>query len=166
MSTSIFGGLDMEKATFAAGCFWGVEAAFSQVRGVTSIAVGYLGGTLDNPTYEDVCTNETGHAEVVQVGYDSSLVSYEELLDLFWEIHDPTTLNRQGPDIGTQYRSAIFYHTPEQEKIAAASKEKLQASRKDDKPIVTEIAAASTFYKAEEYHQRYFEKHGMQSCKI
>lgn len=156
----------MEKATFAAGCFWGVEAAFSQVRGITSTEVGYMGGTLDDPTYEDVCTNETGHAEVVQVRYDPCLISYKELLDLFWKIHNPTTLNRQGPDVGTQYRSAIFYHTPEQKAIAVASKEKLQSSGKFDKPIVTEITPASTFYKAEEYHQQYLEKHGMPSCKI
>lgn len=156
----------MEKATFAAGCFWGVEAAFSQVRGITSTEVGYMGGTLDDPTYEDVCSNETGHAEVVQVRYDPCLISYEELLDLFWEFHDPTTLNRQGPNVGTQYRSAIFYHTPEQKATAAASKEKLQSSGKFDKPIVTEITPASKFYKAEEYHQQYLEKHGMPSCKI
>ena len=166
MSTAVFGGLDMEKATFAAGCFWGVEAAFRQVKGVVSTAVGYMGGTLEDPTYEDVCTDKTGHAEVVQVKYDPSQVSYEDLLNVFWEIHDPTMLNRQGPDIGTQYRSAIFYNATEQEKIATVSKEKLKASGKYDKPIVTEITYVSTFYKAEDYHQRYLEKKGLSSCKI
>ena len=146
-----------EKATFGAGCFWGVEAAFRRVEGVVSTAVGYSGGTLENPTYEDVCTGRTGHAEVVEVEYDPSRVSYEELLEVFWENHDPTTLNRQGPDVGTQYRSAIFFHTPEQEDAARASKEKVQSRFKN--PIVTEITPASRFYRAEEYHQRYFEKH-------
>lgn len=151
----------MEKATFGGGCFWGVETAFRLVKGVTSATVGYSGGSLNNPTYEDVCSGKTGHAEVVQVEYDPSKVSYEELLEVFWNIHDPTILNRQGPDIGTQYRSAIFFHTPEQESVAIASKEKLQNSGRYKRPIVTEITSASEFYRAEEYHQRYYEKHGL-----
>ncbi len=148
----------MEKATFAAGCFWGVEAEFRRVEGVKSTAVGFMGGTLPNPSYKDVCTNTTGHAEVVQLEYDPSEVSYQELLRLFWEIHDPTTRNRQGPDVGTQYRSAIFYHTPEQQRAAAASKEALERSGTLKGPITTEIAPPSEFYRAEEYHQRYKEK--------
>ncbi len=156
----------MEKATFGAGCFWGVEAAFRQVNGVVSTAVGYMGGTLKNPTYEDVCRHTTGHAEVVQAEYDPAKVSYDELLKVFWEIHDPTTLNRQGPDVGTQYRSAIFFHTPEQEAAAKASKEKLERSGQYKRPIVTEITAASEFWKAEEYHQQYLEKRGLAHCRI
>ncbi len=152
----------MEKATFAAGCFWGVEAAFRQVPGVTDAAVGYSGGTMENPTYRDVCTSATGHAEVVQVSFDPSQVSYEQLLNVFWEIHDPTTLNRQGPDVGMQYRSAIFFQSPEQEAAARASKQ--QASARFRRQIVTEITPASTFYRAEEYHQRYLEKRGAVSC--
>ena len=148
----------MEKATFAAGCFWGVEAAFREVKGVTSTSVGYSGGSLEDPTYKDVCTGETGHAEAVQVEYDPSKVSYDGLLAVFWEIHDPTTLNRQGPDVGTQYRSAIFFHDAEQEAAARASKEKLQGSGRFKGEIVTEIAPASTFHRAEEYHQQYLEK--------
>lgn len=151
----------MEKATFGGGCFWGVETTFRLVKGVTSATVGYSGGSLNDPTYEDVCSGKTGHAEVVQVEYDPSKVSYEELLEVFWNIHDPTILNRQGPDIGTQYRSAIFFHTPEQESVAIASKEKLQNSGRYKRPIVTEITSASEFYRAEEYHQRYYEKHGL-----
>ena len=146
-----------EKATFGAGCFWGVEAAFRRVEGIVSTTVGYSGGTSENPTYEDVCTGKTGHAEVVEVEYDPFRVSYEELLEMFWDNHDPTTPNRQGPDIGTQYRSAIFFHTPEQEAAARASKKKVQGRFKN--LIVTEITPASKFYRAEEYHQRYFEKH-------
>lgn len=146
----------METATFGAGCFWGIEAAFRRVPGVVSTSVGYAGGSFKNPTYKDVCSGETGHAEVVQVEYDPSKVSYEELLDVFWNIHDPTTLNRQGPDVGTHYRSAIFFHNSAQEAAARASKEKLQGSGRFRKPIVTEIAPASEFYRAEEYHQRYF----------
>jgi peptide-methionine (S)-S-oxide reductase len=157
-------GNTMEKATFGAGCFWGVEAAFRQVKGVSSTAVGYSGGNHPNPTYEEVCTDRTGHAEVVQVEYDPSQVTYEQLLEVFWANHDPTTLNRQGPDIGAQYRSAIFYHNPEQMAAAKAFKEKLQNSGKFKRPIVTEISPASTFYRAEEYHQRYFEKHGLSHC--
>jgi peptide-methionine (S)-S-oxide reductase len=154
----------MEKATFGAGCFWGVEAAFRQVPGVVDAAVGYIGGTLENPTYQDVCTDTTGHAEVVHVTFDSARVSYQQLLDLFWEIHDPTTLNRQGPDVGRQYRSAVFFHSVEQESAARASKQKLQTSGRFERPVVTEIAPASTFYRAEDYHQRYFEKRGIAAC--
>jgi len=156
----------MQKATFGAGCFWGVEAAFRQVKGVISTSVGYSGGTFKDPTYHDVCTGRTGHAEVVEVEYDPSKASYEELLAVFWNIHDPTTLNRQGPDVGTQYRSAIFFHNPEQGAAAKASKEQLQHSGRFKKPIVTEITPASPFYRAEEYHQRYLEKHGQASCGL
>ena len=152
------------KATFAAGCFWGVEEAFRHVPGVLDVAVGYSGGTKEHPTYKEVCTGRTGHAEVVEVEYDQERVSYDELLRVFWESHDPTTLNRQGPDVGTQYRSAIFFHTPEQERAALASKDRLERERVFDRPIVTEIAPASAFWRAEEYHQRYFEKNGMASC--
>ena len=148
----------LEKATFAAGCFWGVESAFRKVPGVVSATVGYTGGSHENPTYEDVCTGRTGHAEAVQLEYDPSTVTYEELLDVFWNIHDPTTPNRQGPDVGSQYRSAIFSHDDEQEAAAIASKEKLDGSGRLPKPIVTEIAPASTFYRAEDYHQGYLEK--------
>ena len=155
-----------ELATFGAGCFWGVEVAFRNVPGVKDATVGYLGGTLQNPTYHDVCTGRTGHAEVVQVEYDPSVVTYDRLLDVFWENHDPTTLNRQGPDVGTQYRSAIFYHTPEQKRAAEDSKSRIEASGKLRRPIVTEITAASTFYPAEDYHQRYLEKRGLASCHI
>jgi peptide-methionine (S)-S-oxide reductase len=156
----------MEKATFGAGCFWGVEATFRQVKGVTDAAVGYLGGTFANPSYQDVCRGDTGHAEVVQVEFDPTQVSYEQLLDVFWNSHNPTTLNRQGPDFGTQYRSAIFYHTPQQAAAAQASKVKQAASGRFKQPIVTEITPASTFYRAEEYHQRYLEKHGLRSCHV
>jgi peptide-methionine (S)-S-oxide reductase len=150
----------MESATFAAGCFWGIEAAFRQVKGVVSTSVGYTGGSFKDPTYKDVCSGKTGHAEAVEVLYDPSQISYEELLTVFWNIHDPTTLNRQGPDLGAQYRSAIFLHTPEQEAVAIASKEKLQCSGRYRNPIVTEITPASQFYRAEEYHQQYMEKRG------
>ncbi len=151
----------MEKATFGAGCFWGVEAAFHKIEGVASTTVGYAGGSFKDPTYKDVCSGKTGHAEVVQVEYDPSKVSYEELLRVFWNIHDPTTLNRQGPDIGTQYRSAIFFYNPEQEAAAIASKQELQSSDRYQKSIVTEITPASEFYRAEDYHQQYFEKCGI-----
>ena len=154
----------MAKATFGAGCFWGVEEAFRQVEGVTGTAVGYLGGTLPNPTYRDVCSGRTGHAEVVEVEYDPAKVRYEELLEVFWSNHNPTTLNRQGPDVGTQYRSAIFFHTPEQQAAAEASKREQQASGRFRNPIVTEITPASQFYRAEEYHQQYLTKRGMSSC--
>src|SRR5467141_228227 len=154
----------MEKATFAAGCFWGVEEAFRHLDGVASTAVGYSGGHLPNPTYHDVCSGGTGHAESVQVEYDPGRVSYEQLLDVFWENHDPTQLNRQGPDVGAQYRSAIFFHTPVQEAAARASKEKAQSGFKNK--IVTEITQASEFYRAEEYHQQYLEKRGLAHCSI
>ena len=149
-----------ETATFAAGCFWGVEDAFMQVKGVLSTAVGYIGGHTDAPTYQEVCTDSTGHAEAVQVEYDPEQVSYEQLLALFWQLHDPTTLNRQGPNIGSQYRSAVFYHSPQQEAQAKAFKEQLQQSGRFSRPIVTEIIPATPFYKAEEYHQQYNLKHG------
>jgi peptide-methionine (S)-S-oxide reductase len=155
-----------EKATFGAGCFWGVEEAFRNVRGVISTAVGYLGGTMKNPTYQDVCSGRTGHAEVVQLEFDSSIVSYRELLDVFWSNHNPTTLNRQGPDVGSQYRSAIFFHNREQEGIATTSKEAVDRSSRFAMPVVTEITEASTFYRAEEYHQRYLEKRGLGSCRV
>jgi peptide-methionine (S)-S-oxide reductase len=156
----------MEKATFGAGCFWGVESAFRQVKGVKDAAVGYMGGHTKNPSYKEVCTDRTGHAEVVQVVYEPSVVSYEKLLDVFFKIHDPTQVNRQGPDCGSQYRSAIFFHTPEQEQAARAAKEKLQASGKFRRPIATEITAATEFWRAEEYHQRYHEKHHLPSCHV
>jgi len=156
----------MEKATFGAGCFWGVEEAFRQVPGVTATAVGYLGGTLPNPTYRDVCSGSTGHAEVVEVEFDPERISYRQLLEIFWSNHDPTTLNRQGPDHGAQYRSAIFYHTPEQSRAAAESKAEMDRSGRFRRPIVTEITPASTFYRAEEYHQRYLEKRDLGSCHV
>lgn len=155
-----------EKATFGAGCFWGVEAAFRQVPGVVSTAVGFMGGHLKNPTYRDVCTDLTGHAEVVEVTFDPSRVSYADLLKVFWGSHDPTQSNRQGPDYGTQYRTAIFFHSPEQEAAARASKEALARSGKYSKPIVTEITPAAEFWWAEDYHQQYFEKRGLASCHI
>ena len=158
--------LSPQKATFGAGCFWGVEAEFRQTPGVTSTTVGYMGGSLKNPTYRDVCGKTTGHAEVVQVEYDPSKVAYDQLLDVFWENHDPTTLNRQGPDVGSQYRSAIFFHTPEQETAAKASRAMLAASGKHAKPVVTEITAAPEFWRAEEYHQQYLEKRGRAHCGI
>jgi peptide-methionine (S)-S-oxide reductase len=156
----------METATFAAGCFWGVEDAFRQVKGVISATSGYAGGDVANPSYHQVCTGTTGHAEAVQVEFDPAVVSYDDLLNVFWSIHDPTTSNRQGPDVGHQYRSAIFYYSPEQEAASRASKERLEKSGKLRRPIVTEITPASTFYPAEEYHQRYFEKHGMSHCNV
>jgi len=149
------------KATFAAGCFWCVEPSFSKIKGVTSTMVGYTGGRLENPTYEDVCTGQTGHAEAIQVEYDPSVVSYDEILEVFWSSHDPTTLNRQGPDVGEQYRSAIFFHNAEQEAAARASKERLQNSGMYEKNVVTQIVPASQFYKAEEYHQKYYAKCGL-----
>ena len=153
-----------EMATFGAGCFWGIEAAFRRVPGVIDTAAGYSGGRTKNPTYEDVCTDETGHAEVVQVTFDPAKVSYEQLLDIFWQIHDPTQVNRQGPDFGAQYRTAIFFHSPEQEAAANKSKAALEASGKFRRPIATEITPAAPFYRAEEYHQRYLEKRGAASC--
>jgi peptide-methionine (S)-S-oxide reductase len=154
----------MEKATFAAGCFWGVEAAFRAIPGVSSATVGYTGGNLPYPTYFDVCTGATGHAEAVQVEFDPAQVSYEQLLNVFWGNHDPTTPNRQGPDVGTQYRSAIFFHSAEQEAAAKASKEALEKSGKLTRPVVTQILPAGKFYRAEEYHQRYLEKRGKAIC--
>ena len=148
-----------EKAAFACGCFWHVEAAFKKIKGVISTRVGYSGGSKENPTYEDVCSSTTGHAEAVEVVFDPTIVSYEKLLGVFWSIHDPTQVNRQGPDVGTQYRSAIFYHSRAQEKEAVASKENLEKSRKYTKPVATEISPVKKFYPAEEYHQGYFAKH-------
>ena len=156
----------MEKAIFAAGCFWGVEASFRGVDGVVSTAVGYTGGTTKNPTYEEVCTDKTGHAEAVLVEFDPETVSYNELLEHFWSIHDPTTLNRQGPDFGSQYRSAIFCLDETQKALATASKTKLQESGKYKSDIVTEITPASEFYMAEDYHQQYYEKRGLAGCPI
>lgn len=153
-------------ATFGAGCFWGVEETFRQTPGVTDTAVGYMGGTLQNPTYEMVCTDSTGHAEVVQVTYDPDKVSYDQLLKIFWDNHNPTTVNRQGPDIGTQYRSVIFYHDDEQKSVAETSKAELEASGKWKQPVVTAIEPAKEFWKAEEYHQQYLAKRGLDSCHI
>ncbi len=154
------------KATFGAGCFWGVEATFRQIDGVTATAVGYEGGALDDPTYRDVCTDTTGHAEVVEVEFDPARVPYETLLQVFWDNHNPTTLNAQGPDFGTQYRSVVFFHSPEQEAAAIASRDALAASGKWKRPIVTQIVPASTFWRAEEYHQQYLEKRGKSSCHL
>ena len=156
----------MAKATFGAGCFWGVEAAFRQIDGVTDAISGYSGGTTVNPTYKDVCTGTTGHAEVVEVTYDPARVTYEQLLDAFWKMHDPTTRDRQGPDVGSQYRSAIFYHDEEQKRLAEASKAAQDASKLYRGPIVTLVQPAGPFYEAEDYHQRYLEKRGMVSCKV
>jgi peptide-methionine (S)-S-oxide reductase len=156
----------MAKATFAAGCFWGVEDTFRQVKGVTSAIVGYTGGTKRNPLYEDVCTGTTGHAEAVEVEFEPAEVSYGELLAVFFKSHDPTTPNRQGPDIGTQYRSAIFFHDAEQEAAALEAKAALDKAGVFKRPIVTEVTPASEFYRAEEYHQQYFEKRGMKSCHL
>jgi peptide-methionine (S)-S-oxide reductase len=155
-----------EKATFGAGCFWNVEAAFRAVPGVLSTAVGYEGGHTTNPTYQQVCSHRTGHAEVVELEFDPTRLSYEQVLDVFWNCHDPTQLNRQGPDVGDNYRSVIFYHTPEQQAAALASKAALEASGKYRKPIVTQIVPAVTFYRAEEYHQQYLEKRGLATCRI
>jgi peptide methionine sulfoxide reductase msrA/msrB len=156
--------LPFEQIILGAGCFWGVEAAFRRVKGVTATAVGYMGGTKDNPTYKEVCTDTTGHAEVVEVTYDPAQVSYEDLLKVFWDIHDPTQLNRQGPDIGTQYRSVIFYHSPEQERAARASLAALEKEKRFRRPIVTQVEPAATFWRAEEYHQQYLEKRGLTNC--
>jgi len=155
-----------QKATFGAGCFWGVEDVFSQINGVISTAAGYSGGNHKNPTYKDVCTGTTGHAEVVHLEYDSSTVSYETLLRAFWDNHNPTTLNRQGPDIGTQYRSVVFFHTPEQQISADSFKVQLEKKDQFKRPIVTEITEATTFYRAEDYHQKYLEKRGLSHCSI
>ncbi len=154
----------MEKATFGAGCFWGVEAEFRRLAGVKETAVGYEGGSLKNPSYQDVCTDRTGHAEVVEVTFDPAVISYHDLLNVFWENHDPTTKNRQGPDVGTQYRSVIFFHSPEQEEEAKRSRDEAQKSFK--RPIVTEIVPAAEFWRAEEYHQQYLEKRGLSHCHL
>jgi len=156
----------MATATFGAGCFWGVEATFRRIEGVIDTAVGYAGGHTDNPTYAEVCSHGSGHAEVVQIEYDPVQVAYEELLETFWNSHDPTQLNRQGPDIGDQYRSVIFFHTPEQEAAAVKSKADLEARGAFGKPIATVIEAAPTFWRAEEYHQRYLEKRGQAACRV
>lgn len=155
-----------ERATFGAGCFWGVESAFREIPGVLDVAVGYEGGHLEKPTYKDVCTDATGHAEVVEVEFDPSKVSFAQLVDAFWSLHDPTQVNRQGPDVGTQYRSVIFYHSPEQKTIATESKDRLNASGKLRKPVATVIEPAQTFYRAEEYHQQYLAKRGLRHCHV
>ena len=154
----------LEKATFGAGCFWHIEEEFKKLKGVVLTSAGFMGGSLKNPSYKDVCTGKTGHAEVVHLEYDPKIISYERLLEVFWNIHDPTTLNRQGLDIGTQYRSAIFFHSQEQEKTANVSKVNLEKSGKFKNKIVTEIIPSQDFYKAEDYHQKYFEK--QRSCGI
>lgn len=156
----------MDKATFGAGCFWGVEETFRSVAGVTKTSAGYMGGGLKNPSYKDVCTDRTGHAEVVQVEFDPAMVSYDRLLDVFWANHDPTTLNRQGPDWGTQYRSVVFYHSPEQEALAKASKERMDQSGQFKRPIVTVIEPAAEYWMAEDYHQQYLAKRGLSHCHI
>jgi peptide-methionine (S)-S-oxide reductase len=158
--------MSKEKATFGAGCFWGVEETFRQLPGVSSTAVGYAGGAKENPTYEDVCSDATGHAEVVEVEFDPAEIAYTKLLDVFWSNHNPTTLNRQGPDVGTQYRSAIFYHSPEQKLQAEASKAALEKSVRFPRPIVTRIEPAPKFWRAEEYHQQYLRKRGQTHCAI
>ena len=156
----------IERATFGAGCFWGIEETFREVRGVVDTAVGFMGGSTENPTYPDVCTGKTGHTEVVQVTYNPGEVSYRDLLNVFWNAHDPTTLNRQGPDIGTQYRSVIFYHTTEQEAEARASRAAVEQSGRFRRHVVTAIEPAGTFWRAEEYHQQYFAKHGGGHCRV
>lgn len=155
---------EIQQAMFGAGCFWGVEATFRKINGVVDTAVGYSGGTMSNPTYKDVCADRTGHAEVVLVQYDPAVVSYDKLLDVFWNAHNPTQVNRQGPDYGSQYRSAVFFFTPEQQAVAEASKQELAQSGKYDKSIATQIAPAGPFYRAEEYHQQYLAKHGRDTC--
>ncbi len=156
----------MKTAIFGAGCFWGIEETFHEIDGVISTAVGYSGGHFENPTYKDVCSGDTGHAEVVHLQFDDTKVSYKDLLDTFWKIHDPTTLNRQGPDVGTQYRSVIFFHDAEQEALARESLAHQETSGKYTRPIITEIVAESTFFRAEEYHQQYFKKRGSAQCRI
>jgi len=158
--------MSTEKATFGAGCFWGVESVFRQTKGVTDAIVGYAGGTTENPTYEDVCSDETGHAEVVEVTFDPAEVSYEQLLDVFWRNHDPTTRNRQGPDLGSQYRSVVFYYSPAQKAAAEAKLADLDKSGRFRRPIVTQIEPAPTFWRAEEYHQQYLAKHGRTHCAL
>lgn len=156
--------MSVEKATFGAGCFWGVEATFRKIPGVVDAAVGYEGGTMQNPTYQDVCTDETGHAEVVELTFDPAKVSYGQLVEAFYGLHNPTTLNRQGPDFGSQYRSVIFYHSPEQQQIARDVTQRVQS--RVSKPIVTQIEPATTFYRAEDYHQQYLAKRGQRHCHI
>lgn len=156
----------MEKAAFGAGCFWGIQYEFNHIKGVIKTIAGYMGGTTKNPTYKEVCNNKTGHAETVYLEFDEQIISYEELLDLFWKIHDPTQKNRQGPDVGSQYRSVIFYYNEKQRELALRSKKKMDESGKFNKPIVTEIVAASDFYPAEAYHQDYFKKHGFTGCRL
>jgi peptide-methionine (S)-S-oxide reductase len=156
----------MEKATFAAGCFWGIELTFQQLKGVSATRVGYTGGWAEKPSYETVCTDKTGHAEAVEVTFDPQVISYDDLLNVFWENHNPTTLNRQGPDVGTQYRSAIFYHTPAQQAAALDSKEKLELSKKYRTRIVTQVVPAEEFFPAEEYHQDYLKKQGITHCHL
>jgi len=159
--------LKLEKATFGGGCFWGVEAAFRQIKGVKSTQVGYMGGGMPNPTYKDVCSDRTGHVEVVEVTYDPSKVSYEDIINVFWGSIDPTQVNRQGPDFGTQYRSVIFYHSEKQKRVAEDSKKQLQKSAKyKGNKIATAIEPATEFYRAEEYHQQYLEKRGLSTCHI
>ena len=159
--------MSTEKATFGAGCFWGVEAAFAALPGVTATAAGYEGGALDRPTYKDVCTDATGHAEVVEIDFDPAAITYEQLLDAFFDLHDPTTMNRQGPDWGTQYRSVVFFHSPAQEAAARARMEQLTSKgRYAPRRIVTQVVAAQTFWRAEDYHQRYLEKRGLANCHI
>ena len=158
--------MNLETATFGAGCFWGVEAAFRKLPGVKSTAVGYCGGNFERPTYKQVCTDKTGHAEAVQIEFDPVKITYERLLDAFFSLHDPTTLNRQGPDFGTQYRSVIFYHSPEQQATAETTKAKLDRSGKLSRPVATQIVPAAPFWRAEEYHQRYLEKRGLSSCGV
>lgn len=155
---------ETQKATFAAGCFWGVESAFRTVEGVVDTQVGYVGGKTDDPTYKEVCNGDTGHAEALETTFDPEVISFQKLVELFWRVHDPTQVNRQGPDIGTQYRSAIFYHSPEQKETAEKSKAKLDASGKWRRPVATQIVPAAPFWRAEEYHQRYFEKSGRPAC--
>ena len=159
-------GIPMKKATFGAGCFWGVETTFRRIPGVIETAVGYAGGHTENPTYKEVCTDRTGHAEVVEVQYDPSRVSYGQLLDIFWSSHDPTQVNRQGPDYGTQYRTVIFYHDDDQKAEAEASKQKLETAGRFARPIATQIVPAGPFYRAEEYHQQYLEKRGLENCHL
>jgi peptide-methionine (S)-S-oxide reductase len=156
----------METATFGAGCFWGVEETFRRLPGVTQTAVGYMGGATERPTYEDVCTDRTGHAEVVQVEYDPAQITYDKLLEVFFDCHDPTQVNRQGPDFGTQYRSVVFYHTPPQQAEAEGAKQRLAASGRYQRPIATQVVPAATFWRAEEYHQQYLQKRGMASCHV
>lgn len=154
------------KATFGAGCFWGVEVAFRQIPGVTDAAAGYMGGTTENPSYKEVCSDKTGHAEVVEVEYDADRVAYEDLLNVFWKSHDATQINRQGPDVGSQYRSAIFTHSPEQEAVARAAIGRLESERRFPRPIATEVTPAGSFWRAEDYHQRYLEKRGLAACHV